>query len=87
MRQLVRRDIGVDVCRQAVVDFATQMDAAFSTVAADDGSDADGSADRSTDRPAPGHSPRVPELDAFLDRFDHSSEATPRRWPTEAEPR
>ena len=27
VRQLVRRDIGVDVCRQAVVDFAAQMDA------------------------------------------------------------
>ena len=31
VRQLVRRDIGVDVCRQAVVDFAAQMDAAFGT--------------------------------------------------------
>ena len=26
VRQLVRRDIGVDVCRQAVIDFAAQMD-------------------------------------------------------------
>jgi hypothetical protein len=85
VRQLVRRDIGVDVCRQAVVDFATQMDAAFSTVAADDGSDADGSADRSTDRPAPGHSPRVPELDAFLDRFDHSSDAEHEARATETD--
>ncbi len=29
VRQLVRREIGVDVCRQAVIDFAAQMDAAF----------------------------------------------------------
>ncbi len=75
VRQLVRRDIGVDVCRQAVVDFATQMDAAFGTAPADDGSAADGPADRATDRHAPGQSPRVPELDEFLDRFNHSSEA------------
>ncbi len=65
VRQLLRRDIGVDVCRQAVIDFATQMDAAFGTAPADD--------EEPTTR-APGHSPRVPELDEFLDRFDHSAE-------------
>lgn len=67
VRQLVRRDIGVDVCRQAVVDFAIQMDTAFGTPPADD-------AEPVTDRHAPGHSPRVPELDAFLDHFDYSAD-------------
>ncbi len=71
VRQLVRRDIGVDVCRQAVVDFATQMDAAFGTASAED-EDGDDTASHAAERPAPGQKPRVPELDAFLDGFNHA---------------
>lgn len=33
LRQIVRRDIGLDACRQAVVDFVAQMDAAFAGAA------------------------------------------------------
>ena len=33
LRQLVRRDIGLDVCRRAVVDFVAQMDAVFTSAA------------------------------------------------------
>jgi len=73
VRQLVRRDIGVDVCRQAVVDFAAQMDAAFS---ADDDSAATHGHDDARRNPA-AHSPRVPELDEFLDSFDPSAQAEP----------
>ena len=72
VRQLVRRDIGVDVCRQAVIDFAAQMDAAFSD--APDGDPAAARGDEQTRRSAPSNSPRVPELDEFLDSFDQSAE-------------
>ena len=33
LRQLVRREIGMDTCRQAVIDFVAQMDAAFDSAA------------------------------------------------------
>ena len=82
VRQLVRRDIGVDVCRQAVVDFATQMDAAFGTAPAED-EDGKDTARQATERHAPGQNPRVPELDAFLDRRNHG--ATNEALATEAE--
>ncbi len=71
VRQLVRRDIGVDVCRQAVIDFATQMDAAFGTAPAED-EDGEDTASQATERQAPGPDPRVPELDAFLDGVNHA---------------
>jgi hypothetical protein len=72
VRQLVRREIGVDVCRQAVIDFAAQMDSAFSADAHEnDSSHHVESAHRS---PA-AHSGRVPELDEFLDSFKSSSHA------------
>ena len=73
VRQLVRRDIGADVCRQAVVDFAVQMDAAFAAAPAD--SDEVAAADDgSTHQKSTSDSPKVPELDTFLDRFDHSTD-------------
>ena len=76
VRQLVRRDIGLDVCRQAVVEFAAQMDAAFSeTEEEDDQADADYEVAATTSRTVRSAAPRVPELDHFLDRFDHSAEA------------
>ena len=89
MRQLVRRDIGVDVCRQAVVDFATQMDAAFGTASAED-DDGDDTASHASERPAPGQKPRVPELDAFLDGFNHAGNngtLRPRLSTTRSRPR
>ena len=66
VRQLVRREIGVDVCRQAVIDFAAQMDGEFSGDATDNESLRDG---LSAHRNPAAHSPRVPELDQFLDRL------------------
>ena len=69
VRQLVRRDIGVEVCRQAVIDFAAQMDTAF---AAPDG---EAPREHSARDNAAAHSPRVAELDEFLDSFDHTAEA------------
>ncbi len=84
VRQLVRRDIGVDVCRQAVIDFAAQMDAAFSGApedddpAAHDSGHGPGHGDRQPARRSAGsNSQRVPELDEFLDSFDHSDAPTP----------
>ena len=71
VRQLVRREIGVDVCRQAVIDFATQMDGAFSD-ATDHESSLD---DRSARRNPAAHSPRVPELDEFLESFEAPRQA------------
>jgi hypothetical protein len=78
VRQLVRRDLGLEVCRQAVVDFAAQMDAAFAEVQEDDEPDADtddsyakaSTPERSTSTSS---SPYVPELDQFLDSFDGSA--------------
>ena len=72
VRQLVRREIGVDVCRQAVIDFATQMDGAFSGDATDNESSHDG---LSAHRNPAAHSPRVPELDQFLESFESPSQA------------
>jgi hypothetical protein len=72
VRQLVRRDIGVDVCRQAVIDFAAQMDDAFGTPD-DDAASAHGG-EQPARRSAPSNSPRVPELDDFLDGFDDSDQ-------------
>ena len=70
VRQLVRRDIGVDVCRQAVIDFAAQMDAAFAVP------DEEARSEYSARDNAAVHTPRVAELDQFLDSFDHTIEAT-----------
>ena len=72
VRQLVRREIGVDVCRQAVIDFAAQMDGEFSGDTADNDSSHDGV---SAHRNPAAHSPRVPELDEFLESFESSSPA------------
>ena len=79
VRQLVRREIGVDVCRQAVVDFAAQMDAAFFARRAM--TTRPGCLPRSTRLPAapPTHSPRVPELHAVPPR---PSSIRPRPSPT-----
>ena len=72
VRQLVRREIGVDVCRQAVIDFAAQMDSAFSA----DANENDSSHHvESAHRSLAAHSGRVPELDHFLDSFKSSSQA------------
>ncbi len=72
VRQLVRREIGVDVCRQAVIDFAAQMDGEFSGDANENESSHDG---LSAHRNPAAHSPRVPELDEFLDSFESPSQA------------
>jgi hypothetical protein len=72
VRQLVRREIGVDVCRQAVIDFAAQMDGEI----AGDVTDSDPSRDSlSAHRNPAAHSPRVPELDEFLDSFESPDQA------------
>ena len=71
-RQLVRREIGVDVCRQAVIDFAAQMDGELSGDATDNESSHNG---LSAHRDAAAHSPRVPELDEFLESFESPSQA------------
>ena len=74
VRQLVRRDIGIEVCRQAVIDFAAQMDTAFAQPGDDDdGVDDSHHDERATQRAAAAGTPRVPELDDFLNRFDHSA--------------
>lgn len=62
VRQLVRREIGIEVCRQAVVDFVAQMDASFAAYAHRD-EDASPTTSASI-------SSRVPELDRFLDTFE-----------------
>ena len=69
VRQLVRKEIGLDVCRQAVTDFVAQMDAAFANAAP--------AVDRSAAPPrvdAASLQPRVPELDQFLDTFEVAEE-------------
>ena len=72
VRSLVRRDIGVDVCRQAVVDFASQMDSDFTSVAPAQAIQETAAVHART---AAAQSPHVPELDDFLDSFDHDSPA------------
>ena len=63
VNQLMRREIGADVCRQAIVDFVAQMDAAFAQAteraAAEEMQSARGAV-----------TPHVPELDSFLDSFE-----------------
>jgi hypothetical protein len=69
VRQLVRKEIGLDVCRQAVIDFVAQMDAAFAS--------APPSVERSSSVPsrsAASLDPHVPELDHFLDTFEVAGE-------------
>jgi len=69
VRQLVRREIGLDACRQAVIDFVAQMDASFANTS-------DVTVEVSDSRPdASQSSPSVPELDSFLDHFDVLDEA------------
>jgi hypothetical protein len=60
VRQLAVREIGAEVCRQAVIDFVDHMEAAFSSVP---------SVQDTTPhhQPNPGAYPAVPELDRFLD--------------------
>ena len=58
LRPLVRREIGVDACRQAIVDFVAQMDAAFAN------------GERTEDLDASAHGSTVEELDQFLDSFE-----------------
>jgi hypothetical protein len=63
VRQLVQREIGLDVCRHAIVEFVAQMDAAFATAGVDEPS---ASAAHETDRVLSEH---IPELDQFLEPF------------------
>jgi hypothetical protein len=58
VRQLVNREIGSEVCRQAVIDFVENMDAAFTLSSAND-----------IVSPHPAET-SVPELDRFLDDFE-----------------
>jgi hypothetical protein len=80
IRQLMRRDIGRDVCRQAVVDFAAQMDAAVEDVerrqeTEDRRPDAAPISVATETRPSrASQGSRVPELDQFLNTFDRSDE-------------
>lgn len=67
VRQLVRREIGLDVCRQAVTDFVTQMDGIFAARETDTAGD--DLADEDPQRT------QVPELDRFLDAFDSGAAA------------
>ena len=67
VRQLVRRDIGLDVCRQAVIDFVAQMDATFA--AREEGASSEESSDAATQGDG------VPELDRFLDTFETTGSA------------
>jgi hypothetical protein len=62
VRQLSLREIGADVCRQAVIDFVDQMEAAFSNASPEP-------PERSAyPHGNPSHGkPAVPELDKFLD--------------------
>jgi hypothetical protein len=81
VRQLLRREIGLDVCRQAVIDFVAQMDAAFSQTS-----------DRSRVAPEPSAadlSPTIPELDTFLDSVEtlHTANAAAFDTSTGDEPR
>jgi hypothetical protein len=74
VRQLVRRDIGADVCRQAVVDFAAQMDAAFPSAPAEDH---EGTAEAQRSTPSKSsHSPRVPELHELIQGLDQLATVT-----------
>jgi len=71
VRQLVRREIGVDVCRRALIDFVAQMDAALTAAATVADAPAPAIAhDRSTRPESKGSNLRVPELDEFLDTFN-----------------
>ena len=72
VRSLVRRDIGVDVCRQAVVDFAAQMDSDFTSVAPAQAVPEPAVVNA---RSAAAQGPHVPELDDFLESFDHDAAA------------
>jgi len=63
VRQLVQREIGLDVCRQAIVDFVAQMDAAFASAGADEPATP---VAHEADRVLIEH---VPELDQFLETF------------------
>ena len=78
VRSLVRRDIGVDVCRQAVVDFAAQMDSDFTSVAPAPAVQETAAVHART---AAAQSPQVPELDDFLDSFDHDAPAAAETTP------
>jgi hypothetical protein len=76
VRQLVRREIGVDVCRLAVVDFAAQMDAAFLAAPTEDDSTGTHAAQHSTHGSTTAYTQRVPELDQFLDDFNAPAKAS-----------
>ena len=58
LRPLVRREIGFEACRQAMIDFVAQMDAAFASTESD------------TDTDTESQTSHVPELDQFLDSFE-----------------
>jgi PEGA domain-containing protein len=62
VNQLMRREIGADVCRQAIVDFVAQMDAAFAQ--------ATERAAAEEMQSARAFTPHVPALDSFLDSFE-----------------
>jgi hypothetical protein len=72
VRQLVKKEIGLEVCRQAVIDFVAQMDAAAANAPAS-GDDAVEPDDSDSASAALGS--RVPELDHFLDTFEISDES------------
>ena len=86
VRQLVRRDIGVDVCRQAVIDFAAQMDAAFFGAPTDEDRPGVPASELSAARSTATHSPRVPVLHAFLPTFKKPAPAEPTAPATVLQP-
>lgn len=73
LNQLVRREIGADVCRQAIVDFVAQMDAAFAqaTECAADAEASHDARDDSTTRPA--------DLDSFFHALETVESSEPGR--------
>jgi PEGA domain len=62
VRQLVRREIGVEVCRQAMIDFVEHMEAAFPTAP-------------TYESPCDAPNGIAPELDSFLDDFEPRTHA------------
>ena len=58
LRPLVRREIGLESCRRAMIDFVAQMDAAFANTETD------------TEGDAASQASNVPQSDQFLDSFE-----------------
>jgi PEGA domain len=81
VRQLVRREIGLDACRQAIIDFVAQMDAAIVASA-----NAEKPSPAAIERPPTAPASKIPELDLFLETIearDASEPAAPEQRDTD----